>query len=503
MPKHAINDQNRSNADRSESAKSGENRTKADGPKPANSCNNRSELSNNLVLWHTPEKEGFATLSIAGHQEHWALDSSFFRNFLSHEHFKAERKMLSQSALEEQRRTMIGEALFDGSEHAVFTRIGQTRDTLFLDLGNASWEAVKITKDGWKVIPASPAKFRRSGSFKPLRVPSPGQAGIDALRPFVNVANDSDFQMLVAWLVGCFQAKGPYPILILTGEQGSAKSTTTRVLRSLIDPAEPMTRSAPQSEQDLVIAAQHNHVLAFDNLSYIKPIIADALCRTSTGGGFGTRKLHTNSEEVLFNATRPCILNGIPDLASRPDLADRSIIVTLPVIAPSKRQFEGDFWPSFDQAAPGILAALLSAVSCAIARKSTVILTERPRMADFARWVTAAEPALGWPAGTFSQAYFANRSAVDIAAIEGNPVAETVLALIRDHGPWKGTATELLKSLRTLYPLLTEDALTFPRHPNKLSGEIKRVQPLLRRQGITITRASDTHGQRLICIKQA
>ena len=114
------------------------------------------------------------------------------------------------------------------------------------------------------------------------------------------------------------------------------------MLRSLIDPANPIARSAPYSEQDLVIAAKHNHVMAFDNLSTIKPAMADALCRIATGGGFGTRKLHSDSDEVLFTATRPILLNGIPDLANRPDLADRAVIVTLPVITAHNRQFEGN-----------------------------------------------------------------------------------------------------------------------------------------------------------------
>ncbi|AML51135.1 hypothetical protein [Falsihalocynthiibacter arcticus] len=58
----------------------------------------------------------------------------------------------------------------------------------------------------------------------------------------------------------------------------------------------------------------HNHVLSFDNLSTIRPKMADAFCRIATGGGFGTRNLHTDSDEVLFNATQPCLLNGIPAL---------------------------------------------------------------------------------------------------------------------------------------------------------------------------------------------
>lgn len=260
--------------------------------------------------------------------------------------------------------------------------------------------------------------------------------------------------------------------------------------------------SSRESEQDLVISARHNHVLSFDNLSYIKPSLADALCRIATGGGFGTRKLHTNSEEVLFDATRPVLLNGIPDLASRPDLADRSIIVSLPVICEAERKYEETIWDQFNAAAPRILATLLNATSTSLARRASVQLTERPRMADFTRWVTAAEPALGWPDGAFLQAYTANRKSVDNAAIEGNPVAEAILTMITDHGPWKGTATELIRNLRRLYPMLTDDPLAFPLLPNKLASELKRVHPLLRRQGIVISKERQGKaGQRVICIK--
>jgi 5S rRNA maturation endonuclease (ribonuclease M5) len=456
----------------------------------------------NMELWHTPEKEAFASISIGGHVENWALESTHFRNFLSYQHYQIDGKMLSQTALEDKRRTLAGEALFSGTEHPVFTRIGHLDGCTYLDLGDKEWTTARIGPDGWEILKRPPIRFQRSRSMQALPFPDHGPNDINLLRPFLNVGSETDFRMVVGWLLGCFQSKGPYPILILTGEQGSAKSTTAKVLRSLIDPAQPMTRSAPQSEQDLVIAARHNHVLAFDNLSHIKPILADALCRIATGGGFGTRKLHTNTEEVLFDATRPVLLNGIPDLASRPDLADRSIIITLPVISETKRQFEDDFWQRFNTAAPSILAALLDATTTALARKSSVNLKERPRMADFAKWVSAAEPSLGWHEGAFAEAYSLNRQSVDTAAIEGNPVAEAIVSMVTDHGTWKGTATELSKALRSLYPLLTDDPLVFPRHPNKLSSELKRVQPLLRRKGIVFTK--DRHGksgQRVICIK--
>ena len=439
-----------------------------------------------LELWKTPEGETYASIPIKGHLEHWPTNSPMFKNYLSYRHYQQDGKMLSQSALDDQRRTMEGEALFGGAEHPVFNRIGELGRSLYIDLGDPDWKAVAVNAEGWQVINQPPSRFRRSRSMQALPTPEAGTGDINLLRPFLNTGSEDDFRMLVAWLIGCFHPRGPYPILILNGEQGSAKSTTARVLRCLIDPANPVARSAPNSEQDLVIAARHNHVLAFDNLSTIKPMMADAFCRIATGGGFGTRKLHTDADEMLFSATRPCLLNGIPDLATRPDLADRAIVVTLPVIPATDRKFEGEFNKALTKAAPRIVAGLLDAVSTALANIGSVRLTEAPRMADFAKWVSAAEPALGWTQGAFMDSYAANREHSDRATVEGNPVALAILKLLKEEIRWSGTMTDLKTILRNRYPNLTDDPYSFPRQENKLSAAIRRIQPPLRRMGVKL-----------------
>jgi hypothetical protein len=254
----------------------------------------------------------------------------------------------------------------------------------------------------------------------------------------------------------------------------------------------------------LVIAARHNHVLAFDNLSTIRPMMADAFCRIATGGGFGTRKLHTDADEMLFSATRPCLLNGIPDLANRPDLADRAIVVTLPVIPATERKFEGEFNKALDATAPRIFAGLLDAVSTALANIGSVRLTERPRMADFAKWVTAAEPALGWPDGGFMDSYAANREHADRATVEGNPVALAIVKLLKDEIHWSGTMTDLKTTLRNKYPSLTDDPYSFPRQENKLSAAIRRIQPPLRRMGVELEFCRNgKSGERIVRIERA
>jgi hypothetical protein len=143
------------------------------------------------------------------------------------------------------------------------------------------------------------------------------------------------------------------------------------------------------------------------------------LCRLATGGGFATRQLYTDGDEILFDATRPIILNGIEDIVARPDLADRSIFLTLEPIPDGARRTAKELWRAFNAEAPRILGALLDAVSCGIERMPMTVLERIPRMADFAVWATACEAAL-WPDGTFMSAYAGNIAAA-LDSVVGRP----------------------------------------------------------------------------------
>jgi hypothetical protein len=117
--------------------------------------------------------------------------------------------------------------------------------------------------------------------------------------------------LVVAWLLGALRAGGPYPVLAIAGEQGSAKTVLSKLLRALIDPSVAPVRALPRDERELFIAASNGHVLAFDNLSGLPPWLSDTLCRLTSGGAFSTRRLFTDQDEILFAAARPIILNGI------------------------------------------------------------------------------------------------------------------------------------------------------------------------------------------------
>src|SRR6266849_5154985 len=156
----------------------------------------------------------------------------------------------------------------------------------------------------------------RSPTMRALPAPEAGGLIEQELCDLVNVRDEGDFVLIVAWLVGCFSPRGPYPILAVSGEQGTAKSTVCKLLRRLTDPSSPLLRGLPGNRDDLRVAAVNNRVLAFDNVSEVPNWLSDDLCSLATGAGFATREHYSNNSEVVFEGARPIMMNGIPDLGS-------------------------------------------------------------------------------------------------------------------------------------------------------------------------------------------
>jgi hypothetical protein len=235
-----------------------------------------------------------------------------------------------------------------------------------------------------------------------------------------------------------------------------------------------------------MIAANNSYLLAFDNLSGLPPWLSDALCRLATGGSFAVRQLYTDDEEVLFEAARPILLNGIEEVVSRPDLGDRAIFLTLAPIGEAQRRPESELWRAFEIARPHILGALLDAVVHGLRAMSLVHLEALPRMADFALWAAACETAL-WPAGTFARAYAANRRAAIDNIIEADPVASRIRAIMANRTIWTGSASDLLLLCSERAREGISSGNGWAKNPRALAGRLRRAQTFLRSLGIEIT----------------
>lgn len=263
-------------------------------------------------------------------------------------------------------------------------------------------------------------------------------------------------------------------------------------------------RAEAREARDLAIAANNSWLVCYDNLSNLPPWLSDALCRLATGGGFATRELYSNDEEIIFDAMRPLMMNGIEELATRSDLLDRALVLYLPNIADTARRTETDIWGDFRRVHARVLGALLDAVSAALANFDGVRLERLPRMADFAQWAVAAETTLRFNAGDFMRAYTRNRTDANEIALDSSLVGSAVRSFMAGRNEWSGTANALLTELSRSVSDMTRNNPSFPKKANKLSGELRRIAPNLRKIGFIVEFSREAKsGQRIITLENA
>lgn len=440
-----------------------------------------------LQLFHDPQERAFAEPT-SGRRGVVGLPSKRAGRILQLAFKRRLGYYPNPSAVATALEALATEAVLEGPESPLYTRVGKSnRGQLVLDLAADDGRVVEVTEGSWRLAPDAAARFQRRDGADPLPEPLAGGA-IELLRQFVNVESEEDFILVTSWAAMALSPTGPFPVLIVQGEQGSAKSTTCEVLKRLVDPTRAPLRAAPRSTRDLAIAAEGNWVLVLDNISSLPIWISDALCRLSTGGGFGTRALYHDDEERVFEQQRPVILNGIDAVATRQDLLDRAIVLTLPRIEPGARRDERTFWAEFEEARTLILGALLDGVAAADKDVDTVVLPDAPRMADFTRWAVAASGGFGWTREEFLTAYEENRAVALRTSLDGSPVVKAIRsALGINERCIEGTPTQVFEQLRAHAPQHDNRSRGgFPTNPQSLGRHLRLLAGALRAEGIEV-----------------
>ena len=435
-----------------------------------------------LKPWRTPNGDVFVDLWVDGLRHTVAVKSEAFTGLLYLIAAQAAPgKMVSAKAVEEIKAYCVGTALASQRIFPAYVRVGGDHRAIWYDLGDDTREMIRWAGGVWSLVKPTedaPRFYRPSGMLPQVLPKGEGASLIDLLRKHVR-AREDDLFLIGAWLVGAFKVGGPYPILIINGEQGSSKSTTTRLLRRLVDPHARDMREPPNGNRDLVAAVKNSYVLAIDNVSSLQGGLSDSLCRISTGtGALGGRALYTDSDEAAFTACRPIVLNGIPAFAEREDLVSRSINVELPAIPSSDRVDDDTFWARFEEDMPLLLATIFDCVALAQRNFADTRLNETPRMANFARWACAG---LGPEAGNrFLDAYSRNKMEASAHFIEHNDVAQALVALMKDKEVWYGSWSKLLGDLA---PVAIHTKY-WPSNSLQLRNRMVRLSEDLRRCGL-------------------
>jgi len=457
---------------------------------------NRAEVE----LWCDQAGNAYVTFQSKGHRENHRIQSKEFARWIAILTTENGVSAPNASALSDVFLYFEARAFAGGVIRKPIRRVGEFEGALVVDMCDERWRVFVVTARGWEIVENCRAPVVRSASMLALPEPMPTDESIDLFRRHVN-ADDSGFKLIVAWLLASLAPNGPRPILILNGEQGTAKSTLSRFVRQLCDPNVAPLRTLPRDPMDLAVLAQHAHVQIFDNMSGMSGEVSDMLCRMATGGAVGVRAKYSNADEVVLMMNNAIIANGIASLTNRPDLASRALVVRLKPIAEDERLTERELEADWAEVAPRVLAILLDALAAARAALPTIKLARASRMADFETLIEAAAPSLGWEPGEFGVIYRENQHELDGDAIEADSVALAIVAVMADHlDGWAGSATRLLERLAEKTSETVRRSREWPANPISFGTRLERLKPVLRRHGISIERKHS--GDRLIYLSR-
>jgi hypothetical protein len=443
----------------------------------------------------------YAAVRIRDHGETLHLNSERFRNWICRQYYELEGSVPNSESITNAVNVLKANAEFDGNTKELHIRVARSIEhdttTIHYDMTNSEWEAVKITSEG-RSIEKSPGIFRRYNNQQPQIYPSK-EYPPDIFHKFmelVNVMGEKNKLLLVGYIIALFFPDIPKPILMLHGEQGSAKSTLQELIKMLVDPSSIRTLAFPKDIDQLIQQLAHNHVAYFDNISIIRDWISDQLCRAVTGSGFSKRQLWTDDDDIIYYFKRCIGFNGINLGATKADLLDRGMIIQLERIPKDKIRKLDDIWEEFEKIKPQLLGYIFDIMTKVLRLRQTtkVELKEHPRMADFAELAEIISRCMGNRDYLYLDAYYENIELQTEEVLEASPVGTAMIKFMNTREEWTGSATQLFGEMDAVTAELkinTKNKL-WPKSPNVLSRKLNEVKTNLADIGIVIERAKDT-----------
>lgn len=386
---------------------------------------------------------------------------------------------------------------YDSQRIELANRRRGNSDAAFIDLGDPEWKMITVTPKGWEIGQHPGPLFYRTKHQLPLGEPISG-GDPEELFEFVPVDTDQDKLIILTWVTAGFCPAIPNPILLFVGQQGSAKTTRSRRLRSLLDPSvTPVLGDIEMS--DLFLTFQHHAVPCFENVSRFSRREADMFCRAVTGNGVDRRQLYTDSEQKLYSFRRPIIINGLDTPSLRPDFLDRCMIINCRRMEKFMTLQKLD--QAFDAARPRLLGTMLDLLVKTLSLLGGTSASSEFRMADFAHFGRAVAKALGKTSRDFDKAYRHNIRQQDCEVLEDSPMVRAVEKFAEKYSsdkPWKGSAAELLEKLRYTAHVLSDANVKadMPKSARWLSSRLSDLAAALATRSVAVERLPRTNSSR-------
>lgn len=441
------------------------------------------------VFKNTVDGEVYAAIHGNG-TKIFQLRSREFRDWINHVYYKKTNATIGKETIDVVCSLLRMEAV---DEHALFVRVAYDAEgNYWYDLGSA---AVKFNSIGWSVVLEPPIMFKRFTHQKNQVAPEPG-GDLSQFLNLVNLKTNVDKIIFQVYLLAAFLPGFSHPVMGLFGVQGSAKSTASGLVKEILDPSKLKTLAPFKDTRQFTQAISHHWVAFFDNLSTLNEELSDAICRACTGEGSSKRVLYSDDDDFIYNFQHVIGLNGISNVASKPDLLDRLILIELERIPQNQRKMENEIRDEFEKIKPKILGACFSALSKAIDLKPTVKPKLLLRMAEWTVWGCAIAEALGIKQEEFIDACSTKQEAQNKEALDASVIGRVVIKMVNNApGNYVEDApTALLKRLKDtaeLMGLSPEQDKHWPKKPNWLLRRLKDISVNLESIGIS---CKDTKG---------
>ncbi len=418
------------------------------------------------AIFCSDQGQAFFTISLGGDRHQTLpLQDPIIRDWFTHHYYDLHGEPPTDADLRQIIRTLRARAYCEAPRSPVALRTAAIPGdpALYLDIADATGDAIAITPQGWEIATTATPNFRSTRGQRPLPRPNaPNKtADLKPLRALLNCPDDRNWTRIQHWLLAALKPNGPYPVLILHGPPTTGKTTAARILRTLIDPVAAPLQALPTRERAIEKLAWRYHVLAFDHVTRMSNSATGALCRITSGTGIELKETNDPRDPLHLPLARPVIIttprNGKNDWTPRADLAARAIPIEMPPIQ-NPRDPEA-LWNEFE----AIRATLQSTLYTALAK-----YLARP----------ANPPA---PAKVQTE--------MEAASHRADPLFKQIRALAESKKQWTGTASEL-------QALLSISETT----PRALSQSLRDLAETLETEGVSIEFTRHRRGTRKITI---
>ena len=376
----------------------------------------------------------------------------------------------------------------------VYRRIALVDGVLYYDLCNDSRELVRVASDSIRIVrhgedtPMFQSSLNQSAQVTPDLGSWP-----DAIGEMCRLLR-MDTLLFRVHLISFFLEKVATPIMLITGQQGSIKSTQSGLIKRMVDPTgselEDNLTNFPKKLDDLCIRLNNDQVIAFDNLSRITPEQSDTLCMATTGGKITKRQLYTDADEKVLRIRRKIVINGITLEIERGDLMERIVIYQTSAVPADQMKTAAEVEEEFRRILPKFLGAVFGILQEAIRMESSVKKSfhKRARMAAFEMWGECISRALGNDPGAFQKEYGQSRQDSNDLLNEETPLAPFLAELLNGEVEIVVSFKEFFVRLKAYAEENQYDTKSggFPKAANRLRGYITRYRPLVTDAGYSI-----------------